>query len=73
MPGQKPHSDAFHERNTPAQTEVPAGPGDAGASDKPKRLKRHAEARLRDTDRMLIRALWGAALVILLILLAMFL
>ena len=65
MPQQK-HHPRSHERPTPAQTEVPAGPGDAGASDKPQRLKRHAEARLSDSDRILIRLLWGAAAIILL-------
>lgn len=66
MPKQKHHSPGSHEHKTPVETEVPAGPGDAGASDKPQRLKRHAEARLSGTDRVLIRLLWVAAAAILL-------
>jgi len=66
MPENRHHTPGSDERKTPTQTEVPAGPGDAGASDKPQRLERHAEARLSNTDRVLIRLLWIAAAVILL-------
>ena len=66
MPENRHHTPGSDERKTPTQTEVPAGSGDAGASDKPQRLERHAEARLSNPDRVLIRLLWIAAAVILL-------
>ena len=63
-----PHrSGPLRGRPRPADTEVPAGPGDAGASDKPQLLKNRADAKLSDVDRVIINVLWGVALVMLLI------
>lgn len=53
----------------PTKTEVPAGPGDAGASDAPELLEAEPAkdpARIR-TDRVLVRLLWAEAVVAIII------
>ncbi len=55
----------------PAETEVPAGPGDAGASDVPEPLKHSPEqhpARAKH-GRTLIRIFWAVAIFIVLVVL----
>lgn len=49
----------------PAETEIPAGPGDAGASDVPEHLEnepRQHPARARDGN-VLIKLLWAVAII----------